>query len=119
MNSNINSNMNSNINSNSEKFIKTKEEIYQEVIDVFKQYNKRYIMQFIDKMYKLKYLTNSISKPGWTVFIAISVNWKIKNYIKHDTYIAQKKLSFIKILNNETVYCNRDVILDICDKYIK
>jgi hypothetical protein len=108
--------MNSNITS--EKFIKTKEEIYQEVIYVFKRYNETYIKHLIDKMYELNYLTNSISKPGWTVFIAISVNWKIKNYIKHDTYIAQKRLSFIKILNNDIIYCNRDIILDICDKYI-
>jgi hypothetical protein len=116
MNSNIN--INDDSNEDSKKFIKTKDEIYQEVTDVFKQYNETYIKQFIDKMYQLKYLTDSISKPGWTVFIAISVNWKIKNYIKHDTRIAQKRLSFIKILNNDVVDCNRDVILDICEKYI-
>jgi len=80
-------------------FIKSKDEIYREIISRFPNYNELYIRSMIDHLYETEYITDTISVSGWEIFVGHEVESKIKDSIQKDLDRAKLKLLLIKCLH--------------------
>lgn len=103
------------MNVSNNNFIKPKEQIYNEIITHFNNYNRLYITKLLDNLYYTKFLTDDISIPGWSIFVSKYVIQIIEKNIIDATLKSYKRLYFFKILNNK---CEIDIIRLIIEKDI-
>lgn len=90
---------------------KSCEEIDQELIQSFRQYNSDYIRSIILKLRNDNIIQNNYSVSGWLVFWKLKIIDHINDYIQNDTIIAQKKLLLLRYLNENDL--PTDIISDI------
>lgn len=92
-------------------FIKSKDEIYLEMISLYPTYNKEYITSKLDHLYKINYINKEVSVSGWMVFVKQSVKENIDILIQEDVEKAKLNLLTCTLLNNKI---NHDIIYKIC-----
>lgn len=95
-------------------FIKKKIYIYNEIIYIFKKYEKNLIIEILNKLYTSKYLIDHISIPGWNIFIKKEVINKINQSIIDKTKLRYKQLKILYIFDRLNI--NIDIIRIILDK---
>tara|TARA_B100002051_G_C16595556_1_gene565189 strand:- start:303 stop:626 length:324 start_codon:yes stop_codon:yes gene_type:complete len=78
--------------------MKSKDDIYSDIISRFPNYSNDYIRLKIDHLYDTNYLASPISVSGWMVFVGKDVECKIKLMIEEELKITKLKLLLAKCL---------------------
>ena len=91
-------------------FIKSKEQIYKEIVSYYAGYSSEYITKKIDLLYESKHLNEEISVSGWMVFISEEVIKIINNEIMIDTEKAKQRINNMYLLKDKL---STDIIYNI------
>lgn len=94
--------------------IKSDDEITNDLISHFRDYNQNYIEKIINDLRREQILTSGHSVSGWMIFVGKYTVDKMKKIISDQTRLNFQKLQFMKYAKKNNI--DNDVCQMICDK---
>ena len=93
--------------------IKSDEEIDNELISYFREYDKDFIENIINDLRRENILPLNNSVSGWMIFVRKFTINKIKEIISEKTRLNKQKLEFMKYIDKNNI--DNDIAQNICD----
>lgn len=94
--------------------MKSDDEITNDLISRFRDYNQNYIEKIINDLRREQILTSGHSVTGWMIFVGKYTVDKMKKIISDQTRLNLQKLQFMKYAKENNI--DNDVCQMICDK---